>query len=150
VTAVRFGPDGRWLITGCTDGSVRVWDTTSSTQVVALEQEGAVTRLALSPDGRVVACVSAGQQATRLWDLDRRSELARIRRPSSPSAVAFSPDGRLLAICDAFGGEVTLWHWRPEVLIRQACSRLMRDLTGDEWRRYFADEAYRRTREASS
>jgi WD40 repeat protein len=149
VTIVRFSRDGRVLVTGSADGTVRAWDPTNGSQLAILEQEGPVTRLALSPDGRYVAS-SSGDQAVRIWDLDRGSELARLSQTSRPAAVAFSPDGKLLAICDLFGGEVTIWRWRPEDLIGEACSRLSRDLTDEEWRRYFADAPYRKTREIAA
>jgi WD40 repeat protein len=146
VTMVRFSRDGGVLVTGSADGTVRAWDPTNGTRLVTLEQEGPVTRLALSPDGRYVAS-SSGDQAVRIWDLDRGSELARFNQTSRPAAVEFSPDGKLLAICALFSGEVTIWRWRPEDLIGEACSRLTRDLTDEEWHRYFADAPYRKTRE---
>jgi WD40 repeat protein len=149
VTMVRFSLDGRVLVTGSADGTVRAWDPANGTWLITLEHEGPVTWLALTPDGRYVVSIS-GDQEVRIWDLDRGSELARLKQTSHPGTVEFSPDGKLLAICAFFGGEVTLWRWRPEDLIGEACSRLTRDLTDEEWRRYFADAPYRKTREIAA
>jgi len=149
VTSVRFRLDGRVLVTGSADGTVRAWDAANGTRLVTLEHEGPVTGLALSPDGRYVVSIS-GDQEVRIWDLDRGSELARLKQTSHPAAAEFSPDGKLLAIRAFFGGEVTIWRWRPEDLIGEACSRLTRDLTDEEWRRYFADAPYRKTREIAA
>jgi WD40 repeat protein len=151
VTKVRFSRDGRVLVTGSADGTVRAWDPANGTQVVTLEHDGPVKGLALSPDGRYVAAtaITSGGLAVRIWDLDRGSELARLNQTSPPGAVEFSPDGKLLAVA-LFGGEVTLWRWRPEDLVGEACSLLTRDLTVEEWRRYFADAPYRKTRETAA
>ncbi len=60
------------------------------------------------------------------------------------SAVVFSPDDRYLATGSLNGG-ARVWFWRPEDLTRDPCSRLTRNLTQDEWRRYLGNEAYRKT-----
>jgi len=39
-----------------------------------------------------------------------------------------------------------VFFWRYEDFIRDACSRLMRNLTRKEWREYLGDVPYRRTR----
>jgi hypothetical protein len=60
---------------------------------------GGVRALALSPDGRTVACAG---QSVRLWDTGTGEQLRELagwhgKRLSNMSAVAFSPDGLLLA-----------------------------------------------------
>src|SRR5258708_2789856 len=65
-------PCGQRIITCSHDGSLRVWDLESGTQVGKAwrdEDSGEVPTIALSPDGKTVASGS-WDGAVRLWDID--------------------------------------------------------------------------------
>src|SRR5262249_39230315 len=81
-----------------------------STIKVGLKQ---VVGVALSPDGRYLACVG-GDRAVRLWDLTEGREVRAFTAADphpggrgDPYAVAFSPDGRRLAA--AGEGAIKFW-----------------------------------------
>lgn len=38
-----------------------------------------------------------------------------------------------------------VWLWKTDDLQAEACRRLTRNLTEDEWRQYLGDEPYRKT-----
>jgi WD40 repeat protein len=60
------------------------------------------------------------------------------------SFVEFSPDGHyLLTASDK--GIVRLWFWQQEELITEACSRIFRNFTHNEWSQYFGNEPYHKT-----
>ncbi|MFD7657425.1 TIR domain-containing protein [Actinosynnema sp. NPDC059797] len=97
------------------DNSVVLWDRAADPPrplATLTGHSNAVTAVAFSPDGRVVAAGSA-DGATVLWDIGDRGNPRRLGRPSagrtsSVTAVAFSPDGLVVAVGDAGGGAV-LW-----------------------------------------
>jgi hypothetical protein len=55
--------------------------------------------------------------------------------------IAVSPDGKYLATADE-QDVVQTWFLRPADLIDEACRRLTRDLTKDEWQQFVADGPY--------
>ncbi|MBN9524485.1 PQQ-binding-like beta-propeller repeat protein, partial [bacterium] len=69
VRCMAFSPDGRWLVTGAEDRSVRVWDAATGRAVRRFDGHlGSVEQVAITPDGR--HAVSAGDDgAVFVWDL---------------------------------------------------------------------------------
>jgi serine/threonine-protein kinase len=68
VTSVAFSAEGRRAASGSTDGSIWVWDVGTPRPLSRIVGPAPVTRLALSPDGRQVLAVGAGDATLRLWD----------------------------------------------------------------------------------
>jgi hypothetical protein len=52
---VAFSPDGKTILTGCRDGTVRLWDATTRQPIGPdLHQQGLVWAVAFSPDGKTI------------------------------------------------------------------------------------------------
>lgn len=68
VTCLVYSADGRSIISGGADGTIRVWDVAGTREIRRLDaHEGSVSSLALSQNGRILA--SGGSDATiRLWE----------------------------------------------------------------------------------
>jgi eukaryotic-like serine/threonine-protein kinase len=94
---VAFSPDGRRLVTGGEENTVKIWDVQNGADLQTLRgHNGDVYTVAFSPDGRWIA--SAGEDsAVKVWD-SRSGKLVRSFRghTSVVTSVAFSPDGRRL------------------------------------------------------
>jgi WD40 repeat protein len=60
------------------------------------------------------------------------------------STCAFSATGRYIA-AGADGAPARVWYWKPKDLLEEACSRLSRNLTREEWKTYLPGERYRKT-----
>jgi WD40 repeat protein len=54
VRAVSFSPDGRAVISGSGDKTVRVWDSTTGKEVARMTHDDWVSAVNFSPDGRAV------------------------------------------------------------------------------------------------
>jgi WD40 repeat protein len=100
-TAVAFHPDGRRLFVGNEDGWVRVFDVETRSELKSESwraQTGAVTALAVSPDGRMLA--TSGDRTMKFWDalpsagagVPRRERL-QMNVAASRNWMRFSEDG---------------------------------------------------------
>lgn len=98
VYATVFANEGRWVITGGHDGTIRVWDANTGEFLQQLGSHGSwVWDLAVSPDGRFVA--SAGHDGVvSIWNLATGVRLRSILADARVWSVAYSPSGTEVAI----------------------------------------------------
>jgi WD40 repeat protein len=98
IVSLDFSPDGKTLVSGANDTTVRLWDLVTGKELRCLR--GHKVRLCavrFSPDGKLLA--SGDRDGTlHLWDARTGKELRQLqgerRVGSSP---AFSPDGKTIA-----------------------------------------------------
>jgi WD40 repeat protein/serine/threonine protein kinase len=95
---VTFTPDGKTLISGDVESTVKVWDMATGQERLNLR---AGTHLALSPDGNTLAAVRVGRDLN-LWDVATGRRIARVGSvPSQVHCMRFGPSGTQLAVaCD--------------------------------------------------
>ena len=95
--------DGSWAATGCTNGSIRLWDLSPAAELMELhghdrtqfdESEG-VTGVALSPDTRLVA-TAASDRRVHLWDRATGRRLLSFKSVAART-VAFAPRSERIA-----------------------------------------------------
>jgi hypothetical protein len=102
---LAFSPDGRTLVAGSAENSVRRWNVAGRHGPAV--NGGPSARMVFSPDGRLLA--TGGDRRVHLWDAGGHRLLATVPVPGGPvGALAFSPDGRTLAC--AGGTLVLLWN----------------------------------------
>jgi serine/threonine protein kinase len=118
VRSVSFSPDGKRIVSGSGDVTLKVWDAKTGQLALTLKGHSApVNSVSLSPDGRRI--VSGGWDNTlKVWDAETGLLALTLNGHSrSVRSVAFSPDGkrivsgsgdRTLKVWDAETGQLTL------------------------------------------
>ncbi|MCB9756582.1 MAG: pentapeptide repeat-containing protein [Myxococcales bacterium] len=99
VLAVSWSPDGRRLVSGGSDKTVRVWDAETGEALASLEGHNDwVWAVSWSPDGRRL--VSGGDDKTvRVWDAETGEALASLEGHNATVwAVSWSPGRARIAI----------------------------------------------------
>ncbi|KAH7917352.1 WD40 repeat-like protein [Leucogyrophana mollusca] len=109
VKSVVYSPDGRLLVTGSHDNSIRVWDSKTGVEVgkPMLGHEDWVFCISVTADGRRIAS-AGGDYTVRVWDLETRLQVGHsFEADYLVQSVAFSPDDR--HIISGNGDDVCLW-----------------------------------------
>jgi WD40 repeat protein len=98
VSSVAFSPNGKQVVSGSHDNTVRLWDAVTGAALQTLEgHSSSVSSVAFSPNGKQVVSGS-NDNTVRLWDAVTGAALQTLEGHSSfVTSVAFSPDGKLLS-----------------------------------------------------
>lgn len=108
VLGVAFGPEGRRLASVSSDGTVKVWDTASRSNIATSAPSGFIpTSVAFSPDGSRLA-TGSDDGTVKVWDPETCVLVNTLSGDSGLTGVAFSPDSLKLASGSA-DGTVKIW-----------------------------------------
>jgi len=115
VLSVKFSGDGKYLVSGGTDGKVIIWTVADRTpSKTFMEPTSWVWDVAISQDNSTVAAV--GRDAiVHLWDLNPEAEVAGVEVSSNPFySAAFNDDHQFPLLLTGRGnGNVVAWDMRP-------------------------------------
>ncbi len=105
VNSVAFSPDGKKLVSGSDDFTLKIWDITNKRHLSTLSHvtdflRSQIKKVAFSPDGQKF--VTAGRHV-KIWDIHTLREIMTIRHSGWIYALAFSYNGKYLAIGDTSG-----------------------------------------------
>jgi WD40 repeat protein len=106
---IAITPDGKTLVTGSLDSTIKVWDlATGSLRATLTGHVKDVNSIAISPDGKTL--VSGGDDSTvKVWDLATGTVRATLTgHTGGVSAVAISADG-LTAVSGSWDSTIKVW-----------------------------------------
>jgi WD40 repeat protein len=109
VSCLGFSPDGKTLVSGSEDKTVRIWDVTAGKEsAIFAGHTKVIQAVAFSPDGQTVATASS-DKTVRVLDAATGSELGRFQgHQGNVYDVAYFPDGKTLL---SSGDDKTIRRW---------------------------------------
>jgi len=117
VNVVAFSSDGKYVVSGDHDGTIKLWDVSSGREVQTFTGHGGyVESVNLSPNGKYVA--AAGSHDTvKLWDVSSGKVIKSFKGNSNRiRSVAFSPDGKnVVALSES---AITIWDISTGMKVR--------------------------------
>lgn len=120
VNDAAYSPDGRRIVSGADDDTVRVWDAETGAQLFRFDgHDAAVRAVAFTPDGQSVVSASADRTIC-VWRADRAGGAAAppAQHFLLVTGAVFSPDGRRL-LTSSLDGTVGVWDVESGALVRR-------------------------------
>ena len=109
VLSVVYSPDSRYLASGGSDNTIKIWEVATGKQLRTLTgHSSGVRSVVYSPDGRYLASGS-WDKTIKIWEVATGKQLRTLTGHShSVNSVVYSPDGRYLA---SLSGDKTIKIW---------------------------------------
>ena len=110
VSALAFSPDGKMLLSGSEDGTIRAWDTTTGRkQFTCHGHVGDVSDIAASGEGNTLISVNSQEEQIQHWNINTGHQFAVSFLKRILSEIIISPNATTLAMRDFEGRKVRLW-----------------------------------------
>lgn len=109
IKAVKFTPDGNYLITGSRDKTAKLWELKTGRELrTFFGHSSTINDIAISPDGKFMLTSSADQTA-KLWEITTGSLIKSFEGHGELlTAVDFHPSGKQI-ITAGYDNEAILW-----------------------------------------
>jgi WD40 repeat protein len=118
VTSVDVSPNGKYLLSGSKDNTLKLWDISKRKEIRTLKgHTKAVNSVVFSPDGKY-ALSGSSDGSLKLWEISKGQVIRTFKGHSkSINSVVFSPDGKY-ALSGSSDGSLKLWEISKGQVIR--------------------------------
>ncbi len=107
INVLALTPNGDTLASGSDDGTIRLWDTSTGTQILSIPSSK-TDALAFSMDGKILASIN-NSVSIQLWDVGTGKQLTSLNGQNEVvTDLKFSPDNNILASGN-LDGTIQLW-----------------------------------------
>lgn len=96
ISSLVYSPDGKYMVTGSWDNTVRISDPATGNEIRRLEQPARVIDAVPSPNSKYIAVST--RRGAKVWDIANGQEVASVLPNQLIGAIAFSPDAKWLAV----------------------------------------------------
>ena len=144
-SSVAFSSDGASLAAGALDNTVWIWDLTApGAEPQQLRGHTNEVNTVLFPDSQDRLVSASADRSVRIWDTGEVTTIPVVLsgHQASVNALAYAQGALFSAGTD---GTIRRWALQPLDLAANACQIAGRNFYGDEWERYFPEEACRVT-----
>ena len=116
VNSVVFSPDGKLLVSGSEDSTIKMWDVSQWQNVetrepITVRMSFPIHMVVFHPDGQLIA--TSGRHA-KVLDISSQAERTTLQHDNWVWAIAFSRDGRYLATDDGVETSIKVWDIQQE------------------------------------
>lgn len=148
ITSLDISPDNNYVAVSSgnyfeSTTGLQVWKIVGGEKMIDLPTDSVLGEVKFSHDGRYLA-FEYTEGVVSVLDMTTFEEISRLPHPNEIYDTSFSPDNQQLLIQNG-PSTVYLWRFLPEDIISEACSRLSRNLTQEEWLTFIGDEPYHPT-----
>ena len=109
VYSASFSPDGKRIVSGSCDATVRIWDAETGTSILTLKgHSGWVMCSAFSPDGKRIVSGSS-DNTLKIWDAETGQEALTLKGHTGiVYSASFSPDGKRI-VSGSYDNTLKIW-----------------------------------------
>lgn len=153
IQSVKFSSDSRYLVTASTDAKAAVWHDDPMKPTLVIDNDRIPLKDAeFSPDGSLIVTAGVDGKA-KVFETATGKFLFELLGHEGPiNDVKFIFDGNSI-LTASNDGTARIWNAIPVItvegstddLISQACTKVTRNLTEQEWNLYMPNEEYQKT-----
>jgi WD40 repeat protein len=105
-------PDGKRIVSGSDDSTIKIWDVKNSTSLATLEgHTGSLKTITITPDGQHIVSGS-GDSTIKIWDVQNGTCLSTLKAFSVVTTIAVTPDGKQI-VSGSVGSTIKVWELLP-------------------------------------